>query len=257
MPDIADEKSSVAAVYEDGAIAQSYLDKRMRFSWQRLLHRRQVDILQSVLDEHQPAKVLEVAPGPARLSTELRGITTATMVENSQEMVEIASARLKSRGLDSVWKVVNGDAFALEQSVPAGSFDLAYTFRFLRHFRDAERFRLYEQLRKALKPEGLLVFDVVGSVVFEQVERNNPVKPADEIPIYDVAYTHAGIVAELEAHGFAQVRLVPLLRHFSIQSWISYKFDDVAPALAGIATALLERFPSKDPLEWVAICRKN
>jgi hypothetical protein len=63
---LADEQRSVAAIYESGAIAGSYLDKRMLFSWQRLLHQRQVAILNGALAQFAPANLLEVAPGPAR-----------------------------------------------------------------------------------------------------------------------------------------------------------------------------------------------
>lgn len=256
-PGFADEKGSVAAVYEDERIAQSYLDKRMRFSWQRLLHRRQVAILQSVVDGNRNARILEVAPGPARLATDLSGVASGTMVENSHEMVSIARARLASRRLDKTWNVITGDAFALDASIGESAFDLAYTFRFLRHFRDEERGRLYGQLARALVPGGLLVFDVVCTETFNEVERKNKVKPADEIPIYDVTYTKDSFVREMAAHGFDTVDMIAVLPRFPLQSWLSYKLDDVAPRLTGWLVSLLERLPSATPLEWVAICRKR
>lgn len=253
----ADEKDSVAAVYEDGSIAKSYLDKRMRFSWQRLLHDRQVEVMNDLLAEYRPGRVLEVAPGPARLATELKGVRRGTMLENSKEMVAIAQSRLAASGMSEIWTVLTGDAFALDQAVEASAFDLAYTFRFLRHFRDAERFRLYAMLRSALAPGGLLAFDVVGAEMFERVERRNKEKPADEISIYDVCYTEDSFRKEMHEHGFDVVKVVPVVRHFDLQSLLSYKLEDVAPRMTEGLVGLLEMLPSSTPLEWVAICKKS
>lgn len=255
--DIADEKHGVASIYEQGSIARSYLDKRLQFSWQRLLHRKQVAVMNSVLARHRPEKVLEVAPGPARLSAELLGIKQGVMVENSAEMVAIARQRLQERSLSALWDVRKGDAFALSQSLPPASVNLAYTFRFLRHFRDAERTQLYAQLSSCLEPGGLLVFDVVGAAVLQRTQERNPVRADGEIAIYDVAYSKKEFEREMQANGFTVIEMVPVLRHFHLQSLISYKGDDVAPRLVDAMVRLLEAVPSREPLEWVAVCRKN
>jgi ubiquinone/menaquinone biosynthesis C-methylase UbiE len=255
--DIADEKHGVAAIYEQGSIAKSYLDKRMQFSWQRLLHRKQVAVMRSVIARHRPANVLEVAPGPARLSTELPDIKKGVMVENSAEMVAIAQQRLREHSLSDAWDVRIGDAFALSSTLAPASFDLAYTFRFLRHFRTAERTHLYEQLRGCLMPGGLLVFDVVGSAVLARVQARNKERAAGEIAIYDVAYSKSEFEREMRDNGFSVIEMVPVLRHFHLQSLISYKGDDVAPRLVDSLVRLLEAVPSREPLEWVAVCRKD
>jgi predicted O-methyltransferase YrrM len=254
---LADEKSSVAAIYEQESIARSYLEKRMQFSWQRMLHRKQVALLNAVIKRHQPACVLEVAPGPARLATGLRGVEQGIMVENSQEMVAIAQERLRQHGLAGVWQVRKGDAFSLGQSIREGAANLVYTFRFLRHFRTAEREHLYNELYKSLAPSGLLVFDVVGAVVRGRVEARNKQRADGEIAIYDVSYSAAEFRREMRNNGFDTLDLVPILRHFDIQSWISYKGDDVLPRLSEWLVNAIELIPAREPLEWVAVCRKR
>lgn len=254
---IADEKNAVAAIYEKNSITESYLDKRLQFTWQRLLHRKQVEAMNDVLAVSKPESCLEVAPGPARLAVELKGIRRGVMVENSQEMVAIANRRLHDAGIAGVWEVRKGDAFALSASIPASSVDLVYTFRFLRHFRTQEREQLYRELSGCLKPGGLLVFDVVGSREFKRVEARNPERPAGEIAIYDVTYDEQEFRAEMERNGFSVVRMLPILKHFSVQSWLSYKGDDRAPAVVGALVEALEMLPHTEPLEWVAVCKKR
>jgi ubiquinone/menaquinone biosynthesis C-methylase UbiE len=253
---LADQKGDIAAIYEDGSIAGSYLEKRMRFSWQRLLHERQAAVLRDAVATYRPANVLEVAPGPARLSTELTGITRGTMVENSEEMINIARARLKQHGLADRWQLKSGDAFKLTSLVPAASFDLAYTFRFLRHFRDKERLELYALLRETLKPGGLLAFDVVNAVTLAKAEADNPRRSAGEIAIYDVSYSAESFASEMKASGFKVIALNPVVKHFDLQSRISYKLDDRIRPLSAFAVRCLELAPTSAPLEWVAVCQK-
>ncbi|MGH8132483.1 MAG: class I SAM-dependent methyltransferase [Steroidobacteraceae bacterium] len=254
---VADEPRSVAAVYEDGEVAASYLKKRLRFSWQRLLHERQVWAINQALAAHRPATVLELAPGPARMSVELKGVSRGVMVENSEEMIAIARARLAQAGLSDAWSVIRGNAFELGKAVGSVAFEFAYTLRFIRHFRDNERKQLYEQLRSHLVPFGWLMFDVVNGVARERVAARHGSHPRGEIPIYDACYSAAGFTREMRDNGFEVVSLMPVLRHFDLQSLVSYKFDDVVPTLVRVLIGGLERLPSSVPLEWVALCRKR
>jgi SAM-dependent methyltransferase len=198
-----------------------------------------------------------VAPGPARLTVELAHHARATAVENSEEMIAIARERLARAGLAQQWNVLRGDAFNLGAQVATESFDFAYTFRFLRHFRTPEREQLYANLRQSLKPGGVLVFDVVGEAVLRQVEARNPQRAAGEIAIYDVAYTAQSFTEEMGRNGFEVLELHPILKHFTLQSLLSYKLDDVVGPLIPPLLKLLELAPSGAPLEWVAVCRKR
>lgn len=253
---IADDRPSVAAIYEEQSVAQDYLDKRMQFAWQRLLHRKQVALLNSVIRQLRPEHVLEVAPGPARLSVELEGVRRGIMVENSQEMLNIAGRRLRDSSLAGIWETRKGDAFALSQTLDSASVQLAFTFRFLRHFQTAEREQLYAELRNCLAPRGLLVFDVVGADMLRRIEAQMPTRPAGEIPIYDVSYTLPEFAAEMRRNGFAMKKAVPVLRQFSSQSRLSYLYAHRAQGMVDAAVRLLELVPSSAPLEWIAVCEK-
>jgi ubiquinone/menaquinone biosynthesis C-methylase UbiE len=255
-PGTADDKASVAAIYEQALIAGTYLEKRLRFSWQRLLHDRQVELLNSIIEKSPPAQVLEVAPGPARLATDLRGVIRGVMVENSPEMIAIAKDRLRAAGLADTWEVRQGDAFALRQELSENSMDLAYSFRLIRHFRAEDRQRLYGELHRCLRKRGLLVFDVVNETTRRCVEARQSSRPAGEIAIYDAGYSQDSFRAEMEASGFDVLEMRPVLKHFRLQALASYKGDDVAPRVVATLIRVLEALPSSGCLEWIAVCRK-
>jgi len=253
---MADDKHSVAAVYEDEKVADAYLAKRMQFTWQRLLHRKQVACLNRAIAARRPSSVLELAPGPARLSTEVSGFGRGVMVENSEEMIRIARQRLKQKGLDATWSVIGGSAFELEALLPEQAFDLAYTFRFIRHFREPERAQLYRGIHDRLSNGGVLVFDVVNKKVRDALDARMTETPKGELSVYDATYTPESFRAEIGQYGFDVVGLQPVLVHFGMQSWLSYKGDDVAPAVVDALVRALELIPSGAPLEWVAVCTK-
>jgi SAM-dependent methyltransferase len=254
---LADEPRSVAAVYEDRAIADSYLGKRLQFAWQRLLHRRQLAILKASLRKYRPQNVLEVAPGPARLAAELDGISHGVMVENSAAMRAIARRRLQQTGRDKGWTLLQGNAFELDRIAHASAFELAYTFRLVRHFHESDRRRLYDQIRGCLAPRGLLIFDVVNAAVRQRIDARQVSPRPGEIAIYDASYDPDTFAGEMRNSGFEVLVLEPVVRHFDVQSILSHRLDDVVPLLARSAVALLELIPSSAPLEWVAICRKS
>lgn len=253
---IADERNSIAAAYEDETVVLGYLENRQRYAWQRLLHARQCALLNAWLRRSGARRVLEVAPGPARLSVALEGVSSGIMVENSQEMVAVARKRLRDAGLSDDWRVVHGDAFGLGALLAGQQFEFAYTFRFLRHFRDAERRTLYAELRERLAPGGLLAFDVVNLAELQRIESLGVRKSADEIDIYDVAYSAVSFRAEMAEAGFEVEELVPVVGRFALQAALSYRLERWAPTVADLLVRGAERLPSHQPLEWVALCRK-
>jgi len=252
----ADTRASVARVYEDAGVATEYLDKRLRYAWQRLLHSRQRACLQRLIDERSPVRVLELAPGPARLAAELTGVRSATMLENSAAMARIARERLSAQGLASTWTVLEGDAFQADRFLDREPVDLAFTFRFIRHFRSDERHRLYAQLHRALMPGGLLVFDVVNRVIRARIDGDARPSSPDELAVYDATYSSAELKVEMKDHGFETLRLVPVIRHFGLQSRLSHKLVRASAPVPDALVRFLEVIPSNQPLEWVAVCCK-
>ncbi len=252
--DEACEEQSVAELYQNTEVAETYVDKRFTLSWSQLLHETQAAQINRVIREFQPEMVVEVAPGPARLTTEIRGIRKGVLIEYSQEMLVQAKQRLGAAGLSSLWEVRHGNAFNLEEQHIQCNF--LYTFRFIRHFKQEDRGRLYRGIHECLKYHGLLMFDVVNRTVRQKLDAKRRSKSAGELDVYDVTYSADEFNQEMDDHGFEVLSLVPVIRHFGFQSWISYTLDHRIGKRAHNLVRFLECLPSANPLEWIALCRK-
>ena len=251
----ADNVNSVSKLYKNQTVADSYIDKRFVFSWQRILHNKQVSTINNAIMEFTPDNILEVAPGPARLTTEITGVKKGTLLEYSEEMLTVAQKRLKEKNLQGVWDVKHGNAFELDKLNE--HFDFIYTFRFIRHFHLEDRGRLYNGLSERLSSNGLLMFDVVNKPTRDKLDKKVKQPSKDSLPVYDVTYTEFEFRNEMGKFGFEVISLTPVLPLFAIQNLISCKLDDVVPKLSNTIVHLLEAIPNSNPLEWIALVKKK
>jgi SAM-dependent methyltransferase len=132
-----------------------------------------------------------------------------------------------------------------------------YTFRFIRHFHEEDRNRIYQNIRTCLKPGGLLMFDVVNRTVREKRDARNRNKAKQELEVYDVTYTPAEFTAEMKNHGFEVLAFKPVIQHFELQSWVTRQLDRRLGQWAHRLVRVMEAIPSADPLEWVVLCRRD
>jgi SAM-dependent methyltransferase len=250
----AQHEDSVKSLYQNEKVAENYIQNRFAWAWSRLLHETQVRVLNDAIEKNRIETALELAPGPARIAPDLKGIRAGIMVEASEPMIDVARRRIDAKGLGGVWDIRHGNAFDL---APLGrTFDFAFTFRFIRHFQADDRKRLYAQIAGRLNPSGLLVFDVVNRPVREKLDAKEKPAQGENLPVYDATYTAEEFRDEMRANGFEVTALHESIRHFDAQSWLSYH---VGPRLPGVAWGLvkaLEALPARNPLEWVAVCRK-
>jgi len=253
---VASDEKAVSALYQNSTVADKYIEARFVLPWQRLLHETQAQSLRQSIQLFSPNSILEIAPGPARLSTELTGIRNGVMLEYSEEMIDVARARLEERGLLNRWTIVHGNAF--EPNDCPGPFDFIYTFRFIRHFDEDDRMRLYAAIRSRLEPGGILVLDVVNST-YNLNTKDRPLsdaKQSDAFLIFDVGYTIGEFHVEMNAAGFEVLSMRPVVRHYPLQSWISSKLYDLAPGFSQRIVRIIEAIPSRSPVEWIAVCRR-
>lgn len=234
--------------YRKDNVARNYIDERFVEPLGALLHDRQVAALKRVISEHRPASVLEVAPGPARLTTEVANVFTGigAVMDASAQMLSEAKRRL---GDASRWRPVQGDAFNL----PFGSqFDLVYSFRLVRHFDTSEREALYRQFARVLRPGGLLVFDAVNELVSRELRRHAP----EEYKHFDAMFHLDALRQELEAHGFKPLTFEGVQHRFPALQRIQIL---VGPRNRRVARWLMEacdRMPAGEPLEWIVVCQR-
>ena len=143
-------REGVQTPYQRDDIAEDYIHSRYgRDPFGRALHERQARLLRKVVSRQQVRKLLEIAPGPARLTVYAAATEYAYGVEQSAAMLRLAKARVAEFGVDG-WRFVRGDAFHL----PLGedTFDFVMCFKLIRHFARADRLALLAEIRRVLRP---------------------------------------------------------------------------------------------------------
>ena len=231
--------------YQGRDVAVAYVEQRFTNELMRLLHDRQVAAVQSVFDDHRPAAALELAPGPGRVTRDLRPSGRLTCLEFNDGMIAEGMAACRN---GAEW--IQGDAFQLPFEE---QFQFVYSFRFIRHFHRRERDQLYQQIHNVLNTGGRLVVDAVNERVSGPLRR---AKPAN-YPIYDKLYrSEQELIDELRDNGFEVVRLEPVQRWFSLQSRAQVLLGPRSGRLCRWAIRALEHLRSGPALEWIVECRR-
>jgi ubiquinone/menaquinone biosynthesis C-methylase UbiE len=230
-------------------VAREYRSRRFEQPLGALLHDRQVSAVTRLIREYPPRRVLEIGPGPARLTTEIaRVVGGGFLVDASAEMLTEARRRLPS---DPGWTSIQGDAFSL----PFGqSFDMVYSFRLLRHFDLSTRLALYRQIFDVLKPQGWLVFDAVNATVSAPLRVS---AAPGEYEHYDALLRPDQLRSELNASGFDLVALEGVQRRYRLLRWLQVYVAPRSARLARSAMNLLDSRVGGEPLEWIVTCRRR
>lgn len=244
-------QEEIRAAYRNEKVARDYINRRFREPLGAIMHGLQVARLREVIRTLRPHRVLEIAPGPARLTVEIAADCPSggTLVDTSAQMLAQARARLLGAGCEG-WRLVQGDAFHLPFK---GSFDLIYTFRLIRHFDETERARLYAGIARLLRPGGVLVFDAVNEHG-GQMQQDHATGARHH---YDALLNPDRIACELHAAGFTLTRLDDVHRHYSILYRLQVLVAPRARRLARTAMEVVGRMPGGRPLEWVVTCERR
>jgi len=246
------EKEEIRAAYSGKKISAQYTEERFTTSMGAILHQHQLAFLNQVLAQHGIQSIVEIAPGPARLTAEakLRGGQTGIMIEINRNMLERARNRLETIRNRPYWSMIQGDAFHLPLQ---GSFDFCYTFRLIRHFTVEDRRAIYQEIRRILKPGGLLLFDAVNQEVSAPLRQ---MEGPETYPIYDVLFRREELVAELHENGFDIATWEPVYPSFWLQRRLQIYLAPRLPKLAHQLIHWLEQAPGYAPLEWMVLCKK-
>ncbi len=235
--------------YRKDSVARSYVEERFKQPIGALLHARQSDALRRLIRRVGPGRILEVAPGPARLTIETVDVFRGhgVMMDASAQMLAEGCRRL---GRQSPWRAVQGDVFSLPFR---SEFDLAYTFRLIRHFERPDRSRIYSQLARVLKPGGRLMFDAVNEKV------SAPLRAAaapGEYEHFDALLRPDELRAELEESGFALESLQGVQHRYPLMGSAQVL---IAPRSRAVARAAMEclDWSGGEPLEWIVTCRRR
>ncbi len=235
--------------YQQQEVAKKYISKRFTEPLNVVEHRRQVNIINTIIKERNCRHLLEFAPGPARLTVELIA-ENGTSIDSSANMLAIARERMQS--MNRRWNFLQGDILTIKLK-PA--YDLVFCIRFLLHFQPAEREKIYAQARSALCPGGYLAFEAMNKKVVLPLRKVLGMK---KYIVYDKLYTEQELVREVEQNGFRVITLYPVLNHFWLQMVLSRPLKLLnANKIAAKLITSLEKWPLAQPYEWVVLCQKK
>jgi len=249
-PGLIERPPELQEYYRDRTVVSRYLARRTSQPLNGFLHRRQVAFLNEVLRQRAPARVLEVAPGPARLTADLEFAGRGVAIDGSPEMLAVARTRLGPRR--DTWLLVHGDAFALP--VANASVELAFGIRFVRRFQPEARDRLYAELRRVLVPGGALILDAQNRAVAGPHRQR---KGVQSYAVFDQLYTRDELSAEIEGAGFQVRRIDGILHHFPTQSRLNRLRRVGLAGLAGHLVRLVEQLPGGQPSTWMLLAERR
>lgn len=242
-------EEQIKAAYSGAKLADSYVENRFVGEAFQLLHDRQVAAVQRQIVSTQPSRILEVAPGPGRVTRDLRFDGEWTCVEFNAGMIDVGRAAC-SKTIS--W--IEGDAFELSREVAlATPVDLVYSFRFIRHFEKPDRTRLYQQIHRVLAHGGTLVFDAVNAVVSRPIREASP----GDYTVYDELYvSEEALAQELREQGFHNIKFEPVQRNFALQYRVQCLVGPRSRYLSRALVEILERTSRSPSLEWIVTCTK-
>ncbi|MGH9387901.1 MAG: class I SAM-dependent methyltransferase [Vicinamibacterales bacterium] len=243
-------RGDLKKAYQDDEVAREYVGRRFTTPLGRLLHSRQIRVVQQLIRQHAIRRTGEIAPGPARLTVDIAPLLhNVTLIDASARMLLEARRRLGERGVEGRVALVQADAFALPLDC---QFDLIYTFRLIRHFERADRQRLYRQVASVLRRGGWLVFDAVNETVSGPLRAQaNP----GEYAHFDALLRPEPLAAELRECDFDLVSLVGVQRNYPALMRCQVLLAPRSTVLARAAMEIIDRIGG-EPLEWVVVCQR-
>lgn len=237
-------ESEIQEAYSDKTVAAGYIQERFSCELNALLHERQVAGLKNLLTHAGAGRVLELAPGPGRITREMRGLHSLVCLEYNTEMIKLGRPACEPA---IVW--IRGNGFHLPFK---RVFDLVYSFRFVRHFHSEDRKRLYGEIHSVLKTGGYFVFDAVNRRLSKPMRGAHP----EKYVIYDKLYGLNDLCRELADAGLHPVDVLPVQKFYRLQYLSQVLLGPRANWLNRLLVRGLECLPANDGLEWIVTCRR-
>jgi len=213
-------------------------------------HEQQVSFVNYHVDACKARKILEIGIGPARLSAEIQvpeGLCLG--VDASRLMLRAAKRRLGDLGNTS-WELLHSDAFSLP--FRSEYLDCVFAFRFVRHLKREDRSRVYSEIQRVLRTDGLFIFDAPNMGCADK-----------KGVVYDQSWTTTQLSSEMVEEGFTLKTIHANIRYYGIQESISVILR--ALGLGKTAVRLIELVEDwsidpnhigQKPLEWLVLCQK-
>jgi ubiquinone/menaquinone biosynthesis C-methylase UbiE len=237
--------SGIAKLYQGREVAEKYVRERFATEIGRLVHGRQIKFVNQMILALRPRRVLEIAPGPGRLTRDVKFQATLICLEYNEGMIDHGRSVCNEQ---ATW--VRGDGFQLPFRQV---FDLAYSFRFVRHFHRKDRERLYSEIKRVLRPGGYFLMDAVNERFSKPLRIAHP----EEYPVYDKLYRPDELRKELNMAGLETMGLLPVQKYFSWQCRSQTFLGPRSRWANRMVIWALERLPRSEGLEWLVTCRRS
>ncbi|MFC1651546.1 methyltransferase domain-containing protein [Patescibacteria group bacterium] len=257
------QRDSMKKAYQRNTETITNYETRFQRPDRAMSHDKEVAIINRIFRKNKPEKILDLALGPARVSKDLnlKYFEKGFGLDSSPIMLKNAKQKLDPKK----WELIEGDAF--KTPFKDNEFDAVTTFRFIRHFKIDDRKRIYQEIKRILKPNGILIFEALNKDMGEYSKKASGIlKPsAFEKPVYDELWDRNDLIKELNASGFNVEKLYPVLNFFKYQ----HNFARVFNKLSGILHVnTIKRFakwvlriwdiiPTKTTHQWEVIARKK
>lgn len=257
------EQDSLKKAYQQVTAVKNYEKTRFSRPNRAMSHDKEVSIINRILKKERPQKILDLALGPARVSKDLKTkyFKQGFGLDSSPVMLQVAKEQLDNKK----WKLIKGDAF--KTPFKDNEIDVVTTFRFIRHFRKKDRVRIYKEIQRILKPNGILIFEAFNKEMGEYAKKATGIgKPsAFADPVYDEFWSREGLIKELDQTGFQVEKLYPVLNFFKCQhffSRISNKLSEIFHLnlinwLTKWILRLWDIIPTKTTHQWEVIAHKK
>lgn len=246
-------KNKIKEFYGEPTITEEYLSKRFTSVSGIKLHEREINTINDFFAIINPEKIIDLATGPARISKDIKNFKKGWGIDSSERMVKMAKNILQ----EEKWSILKGDAFNIP--FPTDFFDCVVSFRFIFHFDDNNRKRIFNEIWRVLKLGGYLIFEARNWVVNnpDRVKNREAIQKEWGLDPMDAKYWKKDeLISELSKVGFKIINLEGVFNHSRLQS-ISFRLMKLKmDKLGDMLFNLLEKFKSDQPWEWVVICQK-
>ena len=237
--------------YQDPHTVESYFRKRFGSPLGYAIHSRESVLVNKYLKYvPEDGTILELAPGPARLTGDIEFSGLKVGMDKSRQMLGAANDRLKGKK----WNLLQGDAFSIP--FPDEEITAVISFRFLRHFQSKERSCLWKELRRVVKPGGYLIFDALNRGMPAFAFRDAKIHLTG---IYDELWEISELRGELDNNGWELFRYNQVVGNLTISYMLSKLFSPFGriSRIGAALIILLGSIPTRSPFQWVVICRKK
>jgi ubiquinone/menaquinone biosynthesis C-methylase UbiE len=243
----------IIGFYRDSDTVSQYEKTRFQSPVRHNIHNSEIEILKEHIPKDNP-RILDMPVGTGRLARNI-GITGVGM-DASSEMIRSTSEKLKD------WDLTLGNAYSLP--FKDNYFDCVYSFAFIGHFDKDNRKRLYKEIGRILKDQGIFIFDVVykESKFIEYIHEKVRTQYGDEW-VYYATFDKEEIIGEIETNGFRIMKIYTYPRMFVFKTLEEFvNFFVKKPSSNSLFKSFLYKiegesyYRAKRPYKLVIVCQK-